>query len=354
MSRSTSVSTRWAFLLARATITGLVGCTLLLLAMVSPLAAQTARTLTVDDQFEIKQVGNPVISPDGQWVAYTVATTDLEKERSSTAIWMVSTQGGEPIPLTMTHETGSSPEWSPDGKYLSFTASRGEDAKTQVWLLDRRGGEARQLTEVEQGVNGYEWSPDGSKLVLTIRDPDTTSADIDPTPNNPPVANAGGPYNGTEGLPVQFDGSGSSDTDGDPLTYAWDFGDGSTGSGVGPTHVYTVPGTYTVTLIVNDGQDDSDPDTTTAEIADVPNQPPVAIRTARESVGQGCAGRRCVCGGPGPAAGKRDHLEADWRTGHVGHRSCCFGHSVLWTGPKRAGEGTALRSAAVRAGLPGK
>ncbi len=46
-------------------------------------------------------------------------------------------------------------------------------------MLDRRGGEAQQLTEVEQGVNGYEWSPDGSKLVLTVRDPDTTSASSD-------------------------------------------------------------------------------------------------------------------------------------------------------------------------------
>ncbi len=177
MARSTSVSTCGALLSARATITVLVAAfTLSLLAMVSPLAAQTSRTLTVDDQFEIKQVGSPVFSPDGQWVAYTVTTTDLEKERSSTAIWMVSSQGGDPISLTMTHESGSSPEWSPDGKYLSFTASRGKDAKTQVWMLDRRGGEAQQLTEVEQGVNGYEWSPDGSRLVLTVRDPDTTSA----------------------------------------------------------------------------------------------------------------------------------------------------------------------------------
>ena len=180
MARSTSVSTRWALLSARATISGLMaGCTVTLLAMVSPLTAQSNRTLTVDDQFEIKRMGSPVFSPDGRWVAYVVTTTNLEKERSSTAIWMVSTQGGEPIPLTMTHESGSSPEWSPDGKYLSFTASRGEDAKTQVWALDRRGGEAQQLTEVEQGVNGYEWSPDGSRLVLTVRDPDTTSASSD-------------------------------------------------------------------------------------------------------------------------------------------------------------------------------
>jgi len=94
-------------------------------------------------------------------------------------------------------------------------------------------------------------------------------------PNDPPVADAGGPYTGTEDIAVSFDGSGSSDSDGDTLTFLWDFGDGSTGSGVSPTHTYTAGGTYTVTLVVNDGKVDSLPSITTAEITEV-NDPPVA------------------------------------------------------------------------------
>ena len=70
--------------------------------------------------------------------------------------------------------------------------------------------------------------------------------------NNPPTADPGGPYNGCVGLPVQYDGSGSSDPDGNMLTYAWDFGDAPTGTGVGPTHTYTAAGTYTTTLTVTD------------------------------------------------------------------------------------------------------
>ncbi|MBA21631.1 MAG: hypothetical protein CMJ97_09725, partial [Planctomycetes bacterium] len=87
---------------------------------------------------------------------------------SETRIWMVSAGGGDPMPMTAAGSSAGNPKFSPDGKYLSFTASRGDTAspgggKNQVWLLDRRGGEARQLMEVEQGVGGYSWSADGTR-----------------------------------------------------------------------------------------------------------------------------------------------------------------------------------------------
>jgi len=141
------------------------------------LHAQTApRPLEIGDQFTIKSVGSAEVSPDGEWVAFTVSTTNLDREESKTQIWMVSTDGGEAIPLTMSSESISGPKWSPDGKYLSFLATRGENAKPQVWVLDRRGGEARQLTEIEEGAGSYEWSPDAARLVLAIRDKDTAAA----------------------------------------------------------------------------------------------------------------------------------------------------------------------------------
>ena len=134
-------------------------------------AHEARPALQIEDMFKIKRVGAPAVSPDGQWVAYTVSTSSLEPGESGTRIWMVPAAGGDPLPMTAEGYSASSPDWSPDGKYLSFLATRGDSAKTQVWVMDRRMGEGQQLTDAKWGVGGYEWSPDGSKILLSIRDP---------------------------------------------------------------------------------------------------------------------------------------------------------------------------------------
>ena len=104
--------------------------------------------------------------------------------------------------------------------------------------------------------------------------PDSCGTAQPPAADAPPVADADGPYSGTVGAPVQFDGSLSSD-DGTIASYEWDFGDGSTGSGVDPAHAYAADGTYTVTLTVTDDGGASDTDTTDVTVG-VGNQPPLA------------------------------------------------------------------------------
>jgi PKD repeat protein len=70
--------------------------------------------------------------------------------------------------------------------------------------------------------------------------------------NRGPSADPGGPYSSTAGVPLQLDGTGSSDPDGTALSYAWIFGDGTTGTGASPSHTYAASGTYGVALTVSD------------------------------------------------------------------------------------------------------
>ena len=70
--------------------------------------------------------------------------------------------------------------------------------------------------------------------------------------NHQPLAQAGPDQTAGEGNIVCFDGSASTDADGDALTYSWDFGDGATATGPMPSHVFADDGIYTVTLTVDD------------------------------------------------------------------------------------------------------
>jgi dipeptidyl aminopeptidase/acylaminoacyl peptidase len=151
----------------------------LVCALLFPAQAQaqtTRRPLKVDDFARVRNVGDPQLSPDGQWVAYTVSTIDLGKDTQDTDVWMVSWDGATTLRLTSTPDAESAPRWSPDGRYLSFTSSRQEGRGSQVWLLDRRGGEAQRLTELRGGVSSYSWSPDSKRLVFLVTDPEADTA----------------------------------------------------------------------------------------------------------------------------------------------------------------------------------
>ena len=124
----------------------------------------TKHPITFDDIIKMHRLSEPQISPDGKWVAYTVATPDMDANRNVTNIWLVSTAGGASTQLTQSGHD-SSPVWSPDGSTIAFLSSRSGEA--QVYLLSLEGGEAQRLTKLSTGAGLVKWSPGGKTIAFT-------------------------------------------------------------------------------------------------------------------------------------------------------------------------------------------
>lgn len=131
-------------------------------------AAAPRRLLSAGDYAGIQTLTDPQVSPDGQWVAYVVATNDREADEPRSAVWMVSWDGGERVPLTNPAKGIRAPRWSPDGRFLSFISAAAGSGSDQIMLLDRRGGAPRALTGDTAQIGAYAWSPDGRRLAVVM------------------------------------------------------------------------------------------------------------------------------------------------------------------------------------------
>jgi dipeptidyl aminopeptidase/acylaminoacyl peptidase len=135
-------------------------------------AAAAKRPLAPGDVYRLRTISGLQVSPDGNWIAYVLTSVDSVKDKRNSDIWMVSRDGTQNIQLTNSPEGESQPRFSPDGKYISFVAKRGEDKQSQVYLLDRRGGEGMKATDLKGSLSDHRWSPDGKKLLLVVKDQD--------------------------------------------------------------------------------------------------------------------------------------------------------------------------------------
>jgi subtilisin family serine protease/chitodextrinase len=104
--------------------------------------------------------------------------------------------------------------------------------------------------------------------------------------NQPPVASAGGPYNGVAGNALQFNGGGSRDQDGMITLYQWNFGNGNSATGATPSYVYPTAGTYNVTLTITDNNGATNSAKTTAVIAVAPPTAPGNLTAASNRSGE--------------------------------------------------------------------
>src|SRR5437763_16705142 len=124
-----------------------------------PVLSSQQRALTVDEYLALHVVGDPQLSPDGKWVAYTVTHSSLKENRGTTRIWLADVASGTSRQLTAGPGSDRQPRWSPDGRTLAFVSTR--ESGAQLWLLNMggAGGEARRVSSLADGVSDPAWLP---------------------------------------------------------------------------------------------------------------------------------------------------------------------------------------------------
>jgi dipeptidyl aminopeptidase/acylaminoacyl peptidase len=131
-------------------------------------ALAAPRGFTVEDLVRLERVGSPALSPDASRVIYTVRTTNLEKNKGNTQLWMLDLRNAAAAPVRLTEGEASNtdPEWSAGGDAVYFLSSR--SGSSQVWRQPVGGGEALKVTDLPVDVDNFRLSPTGGRIALGL------------------------------------------------------------------------------------------------------------------------------------------------------------------------------------------
>jgi len=131
--------------------------------------AQAKRPFTFEDMMKLKRVGEPVPSPDGKWVVFSVVDADLATNKKTPHIWIVPLAGGKERVL-ISDQDGDRPRWAPDSKRFAFISNK--EGGSQIWIADFDGASGavtgvHRLTALATEASGEVWSPDGKNILFT-------------------------------------------------------------------------------------------------------------------------------------------------------------------------------------------
>ena len=128
------------------------------------------RAITVEDLWQMQRLGPPSLSPDGAQVVCSLGSHSMDDNQSRSALWLLSTLGGQPRQLTQCGDKDGQPAFSPRGDRIGFIARREQqgqkDETPQFYVIPADGGEAHRVGQVATGVDAFRWCPDGRRIVF--------------------------------------------------------------------------------------------------------------------------------------------------------------------------------------------
>ena len=134
--------------------------------LVSGAAAQQTRPIQPDDYYRIEQIGGSQLSPDGRYLLYTVRTVRQAENDRITHIWFTDLETGRSRRLSTAGVNSTNPNWTPDGRRVYFTTTRGDESGLHFIDFLEPGGEAYQIEGIPSSPN---FAPDGSWILVQGR-----------------------------------------------------------------------------------------------------------------------------------------------------------------------------------------
>jgi dipeptidyl aminopeptidase/acylaminoacyl peptidase len=164
-----------------------------------------AERLSLTDIFQIQTASQPRISPAGRRIVYQRNFADIHTDRRYSNLWVVNFDGKGDRPLTAGNFTDSEAHWSPDGTELVFISNR--DGSTQVWRMWIDSGQMAQVTRATSAPGSPNWSPDGKWISFVAHVPETGPKIAD-LPAAPEGAKWADPPRVVDKLMYRFNGAG--------------------------------------------------------------------------------------------------------------------------------------------------
>ena len=133
-----------------------------------PMVAQSKHPFTFEDMMALKRVGEPLPSPDGKWVLFSVVDVSREANTKTPHVWIVPRGGGESREI-ISEQSADRPRWAPDGKRFAFLSNK--EGGSQIWIADFEGAAGKvtgthKLTSIATEADGELWSPDGKNILF--------------------------------------------------------------------------------------------------------------------------------------------------------------------------------------------